>query len=128
MKKIIFVISALFIFEFTDAQTIWVNLTKYRGFIGKYEIAMTLANPYGGATNCFTIGEYYYLSTKTKINLCSEDDEVIVERVKGKETGYFILSGDWNKRVGQVVVGEWYTADGNKSYPVTLKVVSKGKY
>ena len=109
------------------SQTIWMNETNLKGTIGKYEIIMKLAIPYGGATPCFVIGEYYYLSKKKNIDLCSEDDEKIIEKVDGKETGYFIIK-DWDKKIGQNVDGTWYTMDGKKSYPVTLKVISKGKY
>jgi hypothetical protein len=126
MKKL-FIFTVFFLtFGYVNAQTIWINETKLKGTIGKYEIVMTLAVPYGGATHCFTIGEYYYSSKKKNINLCSEDDEKIIERVDGKETGYFILK-DWDKKIRQTVVGSWHTMDGKKSYPVTLKVIGKGK-
>ncbi|MFO0414555.1 MAG: hypothetical protein ACK50E_02800 [Bacteroidota bacterium] len=126
MKKL-FILSAILLSSaLTKAQTIWTSETKLKGFIGKYEIVMTLAIPYGGATSCFTIGEYYYLSKKKNIDLCSEDDERIVERVDGNETGYFILK-NWNKKIGQTVIGTWHTMDGKKAFPVTLKVIGKGK-
>ena len=110
-----------------NSQTIWTDETKLKGTIGQYEIVMTLAVPYGGATSCFTIGEYYYSSKKKNIDLCSEDDEKIIERVDGNATGYFILK-DWNKKIGQTVVGSWHAMDGKTSYPVALKVIGKGKY
>jgi hypothetical protein len=50
---------------------------------------MTLAIPYEGLSSCFTIGEYFYVSKKKAIHLCSEDDERIVENLDGKETGFF---------------------------------------
>jgi hypothetical protein len=127
MKKL-FIFTVFFLtFGYVNAQTIWMNETKLKGTIGKYEIVMTLAVPYGGATPCFTIGEYYYSSKKKNINLCSEDDEKIIERIDGNEIGYFILK-DWDKKIGQTVVGSRHTMDGKKSYPVTLKVIEKGKY
>ena len=127
MKKL-FILSVFFLsYSYVNSQTIWTDETKLKGTIGQYKIVMTLAVPYGGATSCFTIGEYYYSSKKKNIDLCSEDDEKIIERVDGNETGYFIL-GDWNKKIGQPVVGSWHTMDGRKSYPVNLKVIGKGKY
>lgn len=110
-----------------DAQTFWTQETKLKGTVGKYPIFMSLAVPVGGANRCFTIGTYYYLSTRKPIDLCSSDDEVIVEKVDGKETGYFILK-NWNKRIGQTVVGSWHSSNGRKRYPVILKVVDKGPY
>jgi hypothetical protein len=127
MKKLFILSAILLSFGFVNAQTIWTSETKLKGTIGKYEIVMTLAVPYGGATPYFIVGEYYYSSKKKNIDLCSEDDEKIIERVDGNETGYFIL-GDWDKKIGQPVVGSWHTMDGKKSYPVTLKVIGKGKY
>ncbi len=127
MKKLFILSAILLSFGFVNAQTIWTSETKLKGTIGKYEIVMTLAVPYGGATPYFIVGEYYYSSKKKNIDLCSEDDEKIIERVDGNETGYFIL-GDWNKKIGQPVVGSWHTMDGRKSYPVNLKVIGKGKY
>jgi hypothetical protein len=124
MKNLLLVIILNFISNSIDAQTIWTNTAKLKGTIGTYEIAMTLAVPYGGATPCFTIGEYYYLSKKKIIDLCSDDDVKIIERVNGKSTGYFVLN-NWDKRVGQTVLGKWYTMDGKKSYPVSLKVISR---
>jgi hypothetical protein len=127
MRKI-FILSVFFLsYSYANAQTIWTDETKFKGTIGDYDIVMTLAVPYGGATPCFTIGKYYYASKKKDIDLCSEDDEKITERVDGKETGYFILK-DWNKKIGQTIVGSWHTMDGKKSYPVTLKVIDKGEY
>ena len=122
MKKTIIMLVFFLSFSQLNAQTIWTDETKLKGTIGEYEIVMTLAIPYGGATSCFTIGEYYYSSKKKNIDLCSEDDEKIIERVDGKETGYFILK-DWNQKIGQTVVGSWHTMDGKKSYPVALKVI-----
>ena len=127
MKKL-FILSVFFLsHSYVNSQTIWTEETKLKGTIGQYEIAMTLGVPYGGGTPCFTIGEYYYSSKKKKIRLCSEDDEKIIERVGGNETGYFILK-DWNKKIGQTVVGSWHSMDGKKSYPVALKVIGKGEY
>jgi hypothetical protein len=127
MKKTLFIISFLLSICFANAQTYWTNKTKLKGTIGKYEIEMTLAIPVGGATPCFTIGEYYYTSKKKKINLCSQDDIKIVEEVNGKETGYFIIK-DWDKNLGQTVIGSWHTMDNKKNYFVKLIVVEKGKY
>jgi hypothetical protein len=107
-------------------QSIWTNATKFKGTIGKYEIAMTLAVPYGGASACTTIGKYYYMSKKINIDICSQDDEMFIESVNGKETGYFILK-NWDKKVGQTVIGIWHTMDGKKSFPVHLKVIGKAK-
>ena len=126
MKKLFILSAILLSYGFVNAQTIWISETKLKGTIGKYEIVMTLAVPYGGANQCFTIGEYYYSSKKKNIDLCSKDDEKIVERVNGKETGYFIL-GNWNKDIGQLVVGSWHTMDGKKSYLVSLRVIRKGR-
>lgn len=127
MKNLFILSTILLSFGFANAQTIWTSETKFKGTIDKYEIVMTLAVPYGGASSCFTIGNYYYSSKKKNIDLCSEDDEKIIERVDGNETGYFILR-DWDKKIGQTLVGSWHTMDGKKSYPVTLKVIGKGKY
>lgn len=88
---------------------------------------MTLAIPYGGASSCFVIGEYYYTSKKTKIDLCSDDEIRIKEEVDGKKTGFFVIK-EWNKKIGQSVYGTWFTMDRKRSYPVTLKVVGKGQY
>ena len=127
MKKL-FILSVFFLsYSYVNSQTIWTEETKLKGTIGQYEIVMTLGVPYGGGTPCFTLGEYYYSSKKKNIRLCSEDDEKIIERVGGKETGYFILK-DWNKKIGQTVVGSWHSMDGKKSYPVVLKVIGKGEY
>jgi hypothetical protein len=126
MKNLYISISFILSYNFTNAQTVWTDETKFKGTVGNYEIVMTLAVPYGGASTCFTIGEYYYSSKKKNINLCSEDDEKIIEQSDGKETGYFILK-DWNKKIGQTVVGSWHTMDSTKSYPVTLKVIGKGQ-
>ena len=125
MKKLLILATISLAFGFANAQTIWTNETKLKGTIGKYEIVMTLAIPFGGGNSCFTVGEYYYLSKKKNIDLCSVDDEKIIEKVDGNETGYFILN-DWEKKIGEAVVGIWYTMDGKKSYPVTLKVIGKG--
>ncbi|MFM7566796.1 MAG: hypothetical protein ACKO4K_08615 [Flavobacteriales bacterium] len=127
MKKHILMAVMSLILGSAHTQTIWTSETKLKGTIGKYEIVMTLAVPYGGATPCFTIGEYYYSSQKRTIDLCSEDDVKIVEMVDGKHTGYFIIK-EWDKKVGQMVVGTWHSMDNAKSYPVTLKVVGKGQY
>ena len=126
MKKLLILSTMLLNLEFYNSQTIWTNETKFEGTIGSYGIVMTLAIPYGGATQCFTTGEYYYSKVNKRIDLCSEDDEKIIERVEGNETGYFVLK-DWNKEIGQTVVGSWYTIDGAKSYPVVLKVIGKGE-
>lgn len=67
MKKIGILITLLFTCGFAGAQTRWANQTKFKGTIGTYKIVMTLAEPYGGATPCFTAGEYYYLSIKKDI-------------------------------------------------------------
>ena len=64
MKKLFILSAILLSFGFVNAQTIWISETKLKGTIGKYEIVMTLAVPYGGATPCFTIGKYYYSSKK----------------------------------------------------------------
>jgi hypothetical protein len=127
MKKILLIATLLLTFSFANSQTIWMSETKLKGTIGKYEIVITLAVPYGGASPCFTIGKYFYVSKKKEIDLCSEDDEKIIESVDGKESGYFIIN-KWDKKIGQTVVGSWHTMDGRKSYPVNLKVISKGKY
>ena len=127
MKKIWFIATFLLTFSYANSQTIWMSETKLKGTIGKYEIVITLAVPYGGASSCFTIGKYFYVSKKKEIDLCSGDDEKIIESVDGKESGYFIIN-KWDKKIGQTVVGSWHTMDGRKSYPVNLKVISKGKY
>jgi hypothetical protein len=127
MKKLFFAITVLLVFNIGSAQTVWMNETKLKGTIGKYPIAMILASPYGGASSCITIGKYYYVSKKKAIDLCSEDDEKIIERIDDTETGYFVLNDNWDKKIGQVVLGKWYTMDGRKSYPVILRVVGKGK-
>ena len=127
MKKILFIATFLLTFSYANSQTIWMSETKLKGTIGKYEIVITLAVPYGGASSCFTIGKYFYVSKKKEIDLCSGDDEKIIESVDGKESGYFIIN-KWDKKIGQTVVGSWHTMDGRKSYPVNLKVISKGKY
>ena len=124
MKKYILLSVLLLLSSQIKAQTFWTEQTKLKGSIGKYDIFMTLAIPVGGATPCFTIGEYHYMSTKKSIDLCSEDDERIIERVNNKKTGYFILN-DWNKDVGQTVTGIWSSMDGRKKYPVKLKVIGK---
>jgi hypothetical protein len=126
MKNLLILLVFFLSFGFANAQTNWMDETKLKGTIGSYEIVMTLAVPFGGATTCFTIGKYYYSSTKKNIDLCSEDNEKIIERVDGNETGYFILK-NWNKQIGQTVDGSWYTMDGRKSYPVSLKVIAKGE-
>jgi hypothetical protein len=127
MKKILLIVTFLLTFSYANSQTIWMSETKLKGTIGKYEIFMTLAVPYGGASSCFTVGKYFYVSKKKKIDLCSEDDEKIIENTNGIDTGYFIIN-NWDKKVGQTVVGSWHTMDGRKSYPVVLKVIGKGKY
>lgn len=124
MKKYLFILGLLLLCNLAKAQTFWTEQTKLKGTIGKYDIFMTLAIPVGGATPCFTIGQYYYTSTKTNIDLCSGDDERLIERVNNKKTGYFILN-DWNKDVGQIVTGIWSSMDGRKKYPVKLKVIGK---
>jgi hypothetical protein len=127
MKKYICIAGLLALSSLVKAQTFWTEQTKLKGSVGKYDIFMTLAIPVGGATPCFTIGEYHYMSTKKTIDLCSGDDERLIERVNNKATGYFMLN-DWNKRIGQTVTGIWSSMDGRKTHPVTLKVVGKGDY
>ena len=127
MNKIVVMIAFVTIAFGIKAQTIWTDETKFKGKIGDYEIMMTLAVPYGGGSTCMIIGEYSYTSTKREISLCSEDEERIIETTNGKETGYFII-GDWNKSIGQTVMGTWYSMDGKKSYSVQLTVVGKGEY
>jgi hypothetical protein len=127
MKKLLLFFMLQFAFGAIHSQTIWTNQTTFSGFVGKYEIRMKLAIPYGGATSCFTIGEYYYTNSKGKIFLCSSDDVKIVESVNGKETGYFILDSDWNKKVGQTISGKWYSLSKRVSYPVVLKVIAKAR-
>jgi hypothetical protein len=127
MKKVRLLFMLQFALGVIHAQTIWTSQTNFSGFVGKYEIRMKLAIPYGGATSCFTIGEYYYTNSKGKIFLCSSDDVKIVESVNGKETGYFILDADWNKKVGQTISGKWYSLSKSVSYPVVLKVIAKAK-
>ena len=129
MKAKILLINCFLFFRIycLTAQTIWTDETKLRGTIGNMEIAITLAVPYGGATSCFVIGKYYYLKIGKYIDLCSEDDDFIIERVNGNATGYFIIRA-WNKKIGQSVYGTWSSMDGSKRYPVTLKVVGKGPY
>ncbi len=127
MKKILFIATLFLTFSYANSQTIWMSETKLKGTIGKYEIVITLAVPNGGATPCFTIGKYFYVSKKKEIDLCSGDDGKIIESVDGKESGYFIIN-KWDKKIGQTVVGSWHTMDGRKSYPVNLKVIGKGKY
>ena len=126
MKKLMILSTMLLSFGFANSQTIWTSETKLKGTVGKQNIMMTLAIPFGGASSCTVVGEYYYASIKKNINLCSEDDEKIIKQFDGKETGYFILK-DWDKKIGQQIVGAWYSMDGKKSYPVTLKVIGKGK-
>lgn len=127
MKKLFLFLFLLVCISGIRAQTIWTSQTTFSGFVGKYEIRMKLAIPYGGATTCFTIGEYYYTNSKGKIFLCSSDDVKIVESVNGKETGYFILDSDWNKKVGQTISGKWYSLLKNVPYPVVLKVIAKAR-
>jgi hypothetical protein len=106
---------------------ILTNETVFSGFVGKYEIRMKLAVPYGGTTSCLSIGEYFYTKNKGKIDLCTDIDGRIVESVKGKESGYFILNEAWNKRVGQTISGTWYSMLNDNTYPVVLKVIAKGR-
>jgi len=127
MKKILIITCLLFFSSFAKAQTIWTEETKLKGTIGKYDIFMTLAVPYGGATGCLVIGKYHYGTNKKYIDLCSEEEGIIVERINNKETGYFLIY-DWNKSVGQTVTGLWTSMDGRKQYAVKLKVVGKGQY
>jgi hypothetical protein len=127
MKKLLLFFMLQLAMGAIHSQTIWTSQTTFSGFVGKYEIRMKLAIPYGGATSCFTIGEYYYTNSKGKIFLCSSDDVKIVESVNGKETGYFILDSDWNKKVGQTISGKWYSLSKKVSYPVVLKVIAKAK-
>jgi hypothetical protein len=126
MKKLILVAIVYFFQIQIFAQIIWTSETKLKGTIGNYKIDMTLAVPLGGGSTCFTVGEYYYLSNKKVIDLCSEDDEKIIENYSGNPTGYFIIK-DWDKKIGSSVVGTWYSMDEKKSYPVNLKVVGKGE-
>ena len=127
MKKTILLILSIFCFYFTKSQMILTNETVFSGFVGKYEIRMKLAVPYGGATSCLSIGEYFYTKNKGKIDLCTDIDGRIVESVKGKESGYFILNEAWNKRVGQTISGTWYSMLNDNTYPVVLKVIAKGR-
>jgi hypothetical protein len=127
MKKSILIAISIFCFHIVNAQMMLTNETIFSGFVGKYEIRMKLAVPYGGATSCLTLGEYYYTSNKGKIDLCESDGGRIVESVKGKESGYFVLNGEWNKNIGQTISGTWYSMLNNKSFPVVLKVITKGK-
>ena len=69
----------------------------------------------------------FLTDNKKYIDLCSEEEGIIVERVNNKETGYFLIY-DWNKNVGQTVTGLWTSMDGRKQYAVKLKVVGKGEY
>lgn len=125
MKKVIITVGFIFVYFICSSQTIWLGKTNYQGTIGTYGIKMTLAIPYGGATSCFIIGEYYYTSQNKTINLCSPDGKKIIETVNGKETGYFIFDEDWNKKVGEKLSGTWYSSDGKTSYSVSLTVKSK---
>ncbi len=125
MKKLFFILFTILCFKASNAQTFWTEQTMFSGYVGRYEIRMTLAIPVGGANQCFTIGEYYYTSNREKLSLCSSDDDRIVETYKGKRTGYFVLNGDWNKRIAQTISGTWYSMTKNKSYPVVLKVTGK---
>ena len=109
----------------TKSQTVWMEETKLIGHVGKYEIVMKLAIPYGGANNCFVIGEYFYTSQKKPIALCAEEENKIYESVNNKYTGYFVIH-NWNKKIGQMVYGSWHSMDGKRSYPVKLKVFGKG--
>lgn len=124
MKTLSFLLFVLISTYHVNSQVIWTNKTKLKGSVGKYPINMTLAMPYGGGSTCITVGEYCYLSNKRQIELCSEDGERIVEQVNGTETGFFILE-DWDKKIGQTVLGTWYSMDETKKFPVTLKVISK---
>ncbi len=125
MKNLLILVIIVLSVGFVKAQSsVRIDETKLEGTIGNYKISMTLAIPYGGATSCFTIGEYYYTSIKNDINLCEGDDRKLLEIVDGKNTGYFILEA-WDKKIGETVRGIWYTMDGVKSYPVTLKVIGK---
>ena len=128
MKKLIIILVSILFVNAIQAQVIWVNETIFSGFVGKYEIRMKLGVPYGGGSRCTTIGEYYYMRDKGRIALCASQDERIIESDKGKETGYFILDTDWNKGVGQTISGNWYSLLNNRTYPVVLKVIAKGKY
>jgi hypothetical protein len=128
MKKLFFITIAILFVNAIHAQMIWVNETIFSGFVGKYEIKMKLGVPYGGGSECLVIGEYYYMRDKGKIALRSTEEGRIVERDKGKASGYFILNGDWNKNVGQAITGYWYSLLNSRSYPVLLKVIAKGKY
>lgn len=129
MKAKILLINCFLFFSIhcLSSQTIWTDETTLRGTIGNMEIAITLAVPFGGATPCFVIGKYYYLKIGKYIDLCSDSNDIIIERVNGNATGYFIIK-DWNKKIGQSVYGTWSSMDGRKRYPVTLKVVGKGLY
>jgi hypothetical protein len=132
MKKTLLLLLVSLASSMAESQTIWTNETKLKGFIGKSEVVMKLGVPYGGASQCFTIGEYYYVKMKKNIFLCSTNNDLgveqIIETVNGKETGYFIFDDNWDKQPGQKVMGTWYTMDGRKSYNVALKVVGKGQY
>jgi hypothetical protein len=104
--------------------TVYLNTTKMEGAIGNNKIVMELSVPYGGASNCIFIGNYYYVKYNNPIHLCSVDGEKIMESVNGKETGYFIIK-DWDKKIGETTNGKWYTIDGYKSYPVSLTIIAK---
>lgn len=127
MRRLILITVSVFLIQVAKAQMILTNETIFSGFVGKYEIRMKLGVPYGGATSCFTLGEYYYTKNKGKIDLCGGSDGSIVESVNGKDVGYFVFNGPWNKNVGQTISGNWFSLVKNKSYPVVLKVIAKGK-
>lgn len=130
MKKVLLVSIAIFFANLMFAQTVWTDETMYSGFVGRYEIRMTLAVPYGGGNSCLVIGDYYYTSVRSKMSLCSgvDDNDRIYETANGRRTGYFVLNGAWNKRVGQTISGTWYSLLKHTSYPVVLKVIGKGPY
>lgn len=59
MKKLLLLISFIGLSALVKAQTIWTEETRLKGSIGKYDIFMTLAVPYGGASSCMIIGKYH---------------------------------------------------------------------
>lgn len=126
MKKIFFLTIFFLTAFFSKAQSlVWMNETKMKGKIGSDEVVITLAIPFGGATDFLTMGEYYYVGKNKKIDLCSTDEEKIYECVNGEETKNYFIFYDWDKKVGQTVTGTYYSWTNKKSYPFTLKVIGK---
>jgi hypothetical protein len=128
MKKLFFITIAILFVNAIHAQVTFSQQTSFSGFIGKYEIRMILAIQTGGMTSCFFVGEYYYKNNKDKMRLCADEEGRVIESINGKETGYFIFNEDWDKKVGQTLTGHWYSLlNGNRDYPVVLKVIGKLK-